>query len=339
MVRRVTLASMPVLAWLLAHGATAWTQSAPDPDSAGPPECALTAVLRGLHPTDEAVQLARVAELAGQARVESRSILRASRNGKTEICMEQGTFPWADRLLTPETDEYPTFDILPATWSTHANTAYPRGRNLGAVWAGKGVSTELRGGVTGRWGPVSAGFAPRVIYSQNKDFPMVGRGTIEGYSPFAHGWHTIRIDWPQRFGADPFWTVDPGQSFVRVDAYGVGVGASTENLWWGPGIRNAIVMSNTAPGIPHVFLGTDRPRDIWVGRLEAEAIWGRLARSEYLVLAMDDEEVLFSGLALSLEPRWLARAGGASTRRRPLPLRAAAQYLHQRPLSTQCGHC
>jgi hypothetical protein len=61
-------------------------------------------------------------------------------------------------------------------------------------------------------------------------------------------------------------------------------------------------MTNNAPGFPHVFLGTARPVDIWIGHVEALAFWGRLERSKYAYL---ESHPLIEGLALTYTPRWV----------------------------------
>src|SRR5699024_10219580 len=102
-----------------------------------------------------------------------------------------------------------------------------------------------------------------------------------GHSPYNYPERPTGIDWPQRFGDNSVRSNELGQSYVRFDAYGLAAGVSTENLWWGPAQRYPILMSNTAPGFPHIFAGTGRPLDIYIGKLELEAIWGRLSESDY----------------------------------------------------------
>jgi hypothetical protein len=87
-----------------------------------------------------------------------------------------------------------------------------------------------------------------------------------------------------------------------MDAYGVAAGVSSENLWLGPGLRNAILLTNNAPGFPHAFLGTSQPADIGIGWLEVQALWGRLDRSAY---APVPAHPVFSALVLSFQPKWL----------------------------------
>jgi hypothetical protein len=61
-------------------------------------------------------------------------------------------------------------------------------------------------------------------------------------------------------------------------------------------------MSNTAAGFPHALLGTGRPVDIGVGKLEAQLYMGRLDRSKYF---SDQSHAWFYGLVLDYEPRWV----------------------------------
>ncbi len=66
--------------------------------------------------------------------------------------------------------------------------------------------------------------------------PTGQTGPLEYMDP----WYGTSLDMPQRFGADPFWTLSPGQSYLRLDHAGLAAGVSTENMWWGPAVRNSI---------------------------------------------------------------------------------------------------
>ena len=66
--------------------------------------------------------------------------------------------------------------------------------------------------------------------------------------------------------------MQPGQSSISAVIGPIEVGWSTEAEWWGPGIRNALVMSNNAAGIPKYFLGTPRPIRTPAGALSARWI-------------------------------------------------------------------
>jgi hypothetical protein len=196
------------------------------------------------------------------------------------------------------------FELALAPVGTRAviNGAYPRSRNDGMLWAGAGVSATATAGVTLRWGPLSAALRPIAAYQQNADFQTV-EVELEGYSRFIYPNWPGRIDWPQRFGESPFYTLHPGQSFVRIEGLGLRAGFSTENLWWGPALVNPIVMSSTAPGFPHVHLGTARPLGIGLGRVEAELLWGVLTESAHFDGNPDNDERLLAGLVLGFQPR------------------------------------
>jgi len=75
-------------------------------------------------------------------------------------------------------------------------------------------------------------------------------------------------------------------------------GVATENEWWGPGIRNAIVMSTNAPGIPRVFLRTRRPLRALAGHLEGTWFLGGLSESPYFDTNPGNDRRSISGGAL-----------------------------------------
>lgn len=187
-----------------------------------------------------------------------------------------------------------------------ANSGYPRGLHSGLMWPGRGVNSAWRAGAHFQLGAVSVGLLPEFAWHQNKAFPIVplgGRGDTIG---FRYPWH-YRLDWPQRHGAESFWSAGPGQSYVRVDALGIGAGVSTENLWWGPAARNSILLGNDAPGFPHAFLGTSDEVRTPLGSFRTELIWGRASESLYYDDVPSNDHRFKSGMVVS----WTApgRAG------------------------------
>lgn len=284
-------------------------QVVPDAGPRPASECRTALYLGRPDLTGPVADLARVSELIGAAPVRPHLIRRAAEAMVLPTCDGGDAFPWRDRFR-PERDSADLrIDIVQPRWSNHFNSAYPNDRNNGALWAGRGLSTSVDGGVIVHWrhGPatLSAGLAPAIIFQENHDFQIVTGATPSGYSPFVNPWHPRRIDWPQRFGEDAFWVLDPGQSFIRVDAYHATVGFSTENLWWGPALRNPLLMSNTAPGFPHVFLGTSSPLELPIGTVEARAVWGHLAESDYFDRIASNDRRMIAGLVFDYGPRWL----------------------------------
>src|SRR6266511_997125 len=155
------------------------------------------------------------------------------------------------------------------------NSAITFSLNDGALWAGRGWSNLLRTGLRAQWGRVSLVLAPELVSTENLPYAMplsdVQLARPPGRSPFSTPWHVgdYSIDLPLRFGDRGFSRLDFGQSSLAVDAGSVVVGLSTENEWWGPGIRNAIVLSNNAAGIWRAFARTRQPVRTRVGTFAA----------------------------------------------------------------------
>jgi hypothetical protein len=248
--------------------------------------------------------LARVAELTGATPVRSRLFERASGDTNAPVLLCPGKAPHWSEVPPPAPPESPTLELLPLSSRTYLNSRYSDDRNDGAVFEGKGVSTTASAGARLRWRFLSAAVEPLVAWQQNRDFvrPTLG---LPGYSAYANPFNGGAIDLPLVFGPTAFTTFDPGQSYVRVDAFGAALGFSTENLWWGPGVRNSLLMSNSAPGFPHVFLGTSRPVDIFIGWLEGQLVWGRLRESKWFDSDPTNDRRLFTALNIGFEPSFI----------------------------------
>jgi hypothetical protein len=173
------------------------------------------------------------------------------------------------------------------------NTALPFSQNYGALWAGKGLSTRTLIGFKLETPRVRLIVAPELISSENSDwvirpFPFdqhlpaippdrAGGGYVLPYY-VASEWS---IDQPLRFGKGPMRRFDPGQSSLVISTNRFEYGFSNENEWWGPGIRNAIVLSNNAPGFPHFLIRTARPLSSRLGLVEARWLVGGLTESHF----------------------------------------------------------
>src|SRR5262249_66653 len=126
--------------------------------------------------------------------------------------------------------------------------------------------------------------APTVVAEENKPFQVIpySQQVVPTRSPWANPFHPLpeSIDLPLRFGDRPRKRIDFGQSSLTVDVPIVSFGVATENLWWGPGIQNAILLSNNAPGFPHAFVQM-RPLDTPYGTFDAQWILGQLRESDF----------------------------------------------------------
>ena len=184
------------------------------------------------------------------------------------------------------------------------NSYLPVSANEGLAWSGRGVGFHGLVGARARFGRVTVIAAPEVAYTQNRDFQRIPADAGDGRNPFAHPFHgpASSLDAPLRFGDDPVVRVSLGQSSVTAQAGAFAAGAATESLWWGPGMRNALLMSNNAPGFPHLFVRTS-PEGLRTrfGTLEGRWVAGGLSQSSYF--DDEDEGRTIAALALAFTPR------------------------------------
>ena len=197
------------------------------------------------------------------------------------------------------------------------NSALPYSLNDGALWAGKGSNVRISLGAEARWRNVRVLLVPEIVSSANDSFPFRDQPTRFYYPPPGPGRSAyatpyavspFSIDQPLRFGPTDYGRADPGQSSVTVTTGPAAWGFATENRWWGPGIRNAIVMSNNAPGVPHLFARTARPLRTRAGVFEGVWMLGGLDRSEYFVNAGAAEGDAFALAARESPVRSLSAA-------------------------------
>ena len=189
--------------------------------------------------------------------------------------------PWSTRYdLTPRPPGDLTVDWVSPTASVRANSTFPFGYNDGPIWAGKGMTLAVQGGVAVRAGPVSLMLAPMAFVAQNAAFRLEPNGQ-SGPLAYADGVNPTVIDSPQRFGKSAYSQLDPGQSTIRLDWHALALGLSTANQYWGPATEFPILLGNNAAGFPHAFLGTAHPVDLWLLRVHGKIVWGRLGHSAY----------------------------------------------------------
>ena len=174
--------------------------------------------------------------------------------------------------------EHITYDIsirnYPLTIGTYDpelsntyNNELPYGENNGAAWYGKGLTTEFKTGFYVKSKYFTATFRPHFSYQENADFrtprfiPKYPDGSDRYVAQGILPEDTLanRIDRPFRFGPDAYSTFDLGHSSIRFHYNDMELGFSKEPLWWGPGVQYALIMSNNAPGLKHLFWGSRNP--------------------------------------------------------------------------------
>jgi hypothetical protein len=196
------------------------------------------------------------------------------------------------------------------------NTALPFSQNYGALWAGRGLSTRTLVGFKLETPRLRVIFAPELISSENSDWvlrpfpydqhlPAIPTDRAGGgyVLPFyvASDWS---IDQPLRFGKGPIHRFDLGQTTAMFSNNRFEFGFSNENEWWGPGIRNAIVLSNNAPGFPHLFIRTARPVSTRFGSLDTRWLVGGLTESNFFDTVSTNNVRSLASIAATLQTGW-----------------------------------
>jgi len=202
---------------------------------------------------------------------------------------------------------------LPVVINQQFNSHHPYGMNDGSMIPAKGYQMQISAGVFAKVGPLSIQFRPEYVTAENKYFTNLQESNTASEFKNADFKHQVEIDNPERYGRGNYSKAFWGQSSVRLNFDPVSFGISSENLWWGPGVRNSLLMSNNAPGFKHLTLNTTRPVNIYIGHIEAQIVAGRLDRSG---IAMDTSAVIpstpkpddwryFSGVVLTYQPKWV----------------------------------
>lgn len=252
------------------------------------------------YPTSDASDRARLAQLAGDTAHLGAYMLRSPSTtlfGDSALKVHSPSVLW----LAPDVH----FTV---------NSAIPFSLNEGGMWAGRGLAMRFTGGAEVTAGRLRIVIAPEFWSSTNSKFDRITLGPIYYPNPvtpetrygngFANPWYArpYSADLPWRFGKTGLGGLTPGQSGIWYDAGAVEFGATSENLWWGPGIQNAIVMSDNAAGIPRLELRTPHPISTRIGRFEAQWFVGALSESQYFDTTKTNDVRSIAGAAVTWQP-------------------------------------
>lgn len=172
-----------------------------------------------------------------------------------------------------------TITKLPLLSSQQLNTKSPFGWNDGPFQQLKGYQTILRAGVNLRYGIFETQIAPDILF----------------------------------VGTNVYTKIFSGQSFLKAHLGPISVGVSSENLWWGPGIQSALLMSNNAPGFKHAFIGTNKPIKTPIGHFEFNIIGAKLTSDKNLpyennynqLRNINDDWRYLNAYVISWQPKWV----------------------------------
>lgn len=191
------------------------------------------------------------------------------------------------------------------------NTALPFSQNNGSLWAGRGTSMRLLVGFKLESARARLIFAPELSSAANDVWkfpvfyaPQVPAGYGGNGLVLPYYFYTFPIDQPLRFGFNSVNRLDLGQTTAMLLLRDVQLGFSNESEWWGPGIRNAIVLSNNAPGFPHLFVRTAHPIDTRLGGVEMRWLVGGLTESPYFDTVSTNNVRSLAAFSATLQTKW-----------------------------------
>jgi len=201
--------------------------------------------------------------------------------------------------------------LLPIVWQQQYTTHHPYSMNDGAMIPSKGYETLFSAGVYAKLGPLSIQLRPEFVFAENANYVLMSQ--INNGAAFFKEYRGYigSIDQPERFGNGHYQKLNWGQSSIRLNFGPASIGLSNENLWWGPGIRSSLLMSNNADGFKHLTLNTTRPVKTPIGSFETQIIAGRLeasgiqpAKSLNLPNKSSDWRYL-SAIVFVYQPKWV----------------------------------
>ena len=216
--------------------------------------------------------------------------------------------------------------ILPINYNIEFNSHHPYNRNNGSMVPNRGYQHIISMGIFAEIGPLTIQLKPEHLFSENKDFEGFGQGPNGHYPEIWAKRYKLwnKIDMPERFGEKSINKKLIGQSSIRLNFNGLSLGVSNENIWWGPSIRNSIMMSNHARGFNHITFNTTKPLKTIIGNFEWQIISGRLESSGYLPANSDfqyagtniyvpklnqigetDDWRYLQGYSITYSPKWI----------------------------------
>ncbi|WP_320128510.1 capsule assembly Wzi family protein [uncultured Sphaerochaeta sp.] len=201
-----------------------------------------------------------------------------------------------------------TYRLYGPEFFSSYNSAYPYGQNDGALVQSKGLNASLTGGIRIEGHGLEVTFKPLLAFTQNLDYPTMPKGSSYD-SEYAYYW--ADIDNPQRFGDDPYFLFDWGDSELRYTWKSFTIGVGTQSMWFGQSWLNPMLHSNNAGSYPKVDFGLRKtaltvPYLGYLGDIEFRVYAGIPSYSNYYKDGYDtSDKKLITGLNASYAPSFL----------------------------------
>ena len=182
--------------------------------------------------------------------------------------------------------------LLPINFTQKITTRYPYGWNDGAFSLSKGYQFLVGGGIYFQWHKLKIQLRPEYVQT------ATGNYETNAY------WGTVTPSSKK---------IMPGPSNIRFDLGSFTIGASTENMWWGPGIYNSMLMNNNAPGFLHYSINSNRPIITAIGSIQLQLQAGFLQKDSsqgyenkrLQTAILDKNKRYYNSFSISYQPKFL----------------------------------
>jgi len=154
-------------------------------------------------------------------------------------------------------NKYFTLKKLPLQFGQKLNTNHPYGGNDGAMSYSKGYQFQISGGVFAQFKNIKLLLRPEYVQTASQEYK-----TSSYWGQVNPAYKKLLL----------------GNSSLRFDLGKISMGVSTQNLWWGPGIYNSLLMSNNAQGFFQYSINSNRPIKNFLGTFQFQVISATLTQ-------------------------------------------------------------
>jgi hypothetical protein len=154
-------------------------------------------------------------------------------------------------------NKYFTLKKIPLQFGQKLNTNHPYGGNDGAMSYSKGYQFQISGGVYAQFRNIKLLLRPEYVQTSSQEYK-----TSSYWGEVNPAYKKLLL----------------GNSSLRFDLGKISMGVSTQNLWWGPGIYNSLLMSNNTQGFFHYSINSNRPIKNFLGTFQFQVISATLTQ-------------------------------------------------------------
>ena len=235
-----------------------------------------------------------------------------------------GSYSFAIRPINPFAFDKPQQNWIKLQqfgYTRYQNDSIAAGFNNESFFQAAGLQTRYTAGIAIKLGRLIADFQPEWVTTENPPQLEIDEQHFDPdfYARY-YFWNINVIDLPSRFGPTTLKKYYLGQSSIKLAFDNFAIGLSNENIWWGPGLKNSLVMTNNANGFKHFTFHTIKPLRTVIGSLEAQFIAGRLDSSGVVPMENERQKRKYwmgaykpkpnfdrglMGFVLTYQPKWI----------------------------------